>query len=504
MVALHAALVIVALSGVGQTGMLDFYGDYCPPCRAMNPTVEALIAAGYPVQRINVSRDPAKAAQFKVDHIPCFVMLVDGREVDRVVGGTTYSRLERMCKLGIQATAPAPAPPAVAPSAPPVDGLVQPVRAEPAPTPRWSAPSWESQPPPANQSIPMTNPPAVAVPDAALIAASVRLRIEDPDGRSCGTGTIIDARGDRALVLTCGHIFRDSQGKKPVTVDLFGPGAPRQVAGEVISYDLARDVGLVLIHPQGPVSVARLAPSDYRVQPGMPVVGVGCNGGDFPTAQHSQITNLNGIQGPPNLQVAGEPVVGRSGGGLFTSEGYVIGVCNAADPKYKEGLFAALGSICAELDRQQMAFIYQSPMGTLAPTAEAAGPLAGAAGPGNIPPVAPPPMYAERDPRAASPVASGHGTTAEAMSPQELAFLEEVRRRQKEGAEVVCIVRPRDNPEARSEVIMLDRASAELLRQLAAEAEKRSPSGTRHDTSLEQPRKNKKLLEWPAPKERGS
>ena len=50
---------------------------------------------------------------------------------------------------------------------------------------------------------------------------------------------------------------------------------------------------------------------------------------------------MNKFQGAPNLTVAGQPVQGRSGGGLFSSEGYVIGVCNARDPQEQQGLFAA-------------------------------------------------------------------------------------------------------------------------------------------------------------------
>ncbi len=92
------------------------------------------------------------------------------------------------------------------------------------------------------------------------------MRVEDPDGRSCGSGTIIDSRGDEALVLTCGHLFRDSQGKGRITVDLFGSGEPQQVAGRLVSFDLTRDVGLVAIRTPGPVAVARLAPPEYQRQ----------------------------------------------------------------------------------------------------------------------------------------------------------------------------------------------------------------------------------------------
>ena len=100
MVSLQAAITAIALSGIGQTGMIDFYADWCGPCKAMDSTVQSLVAAGYPVQRVNVDQNRALAAKYGIKSIPCFVMVVDGREVDRVEGGTTYYRLEQMCKRG--------------------------------------------------------------------------------------------------------------------------------------------------------------------------------------------------------------------------------------------------------------------------------------------------------------------------------------------------------------------------------------------------------------------
>jgi thiol-disulfide isomerase/thioredoxin len=514
MVTLQAAIAALALSGVGQTVLLDFYSDSCGPCREMNPTVQAMIDAGYPVERVNVTKNARLAARYGVQRIPCFVMVVSGREVDRAVGLTSQRRLEQMCKAGVSAASVSRSPPMLA--------------RDNAPRPQPTPPS-ASWPPAASASNSLNEPwnpsippqPVVAplkpaaVSDAALLAASVRVRIEDPDGRSCGSGTIIDNRGKEALVLTCGHIFRDSQGHGRITIDLFAAGSsePQQVEGRLVSYDLTRDVGLVAIHTPGPVAAARLAPPDYRITRGMPVASAGCNNGDPPTVRRSQINSLDKFQGPPNLQVAGQPVEGRSGGGLFSAEGYVIGVCNAADPSDREGLFAAPGSIYAELDRADLAFVYKSPSGNLDTVPAAAAP---------VPPTMPGPLSASTDLASLNPPpAVGPGPSmvvstsaiepAAGLAPHEQAALDEIRRREKEGAEIVIIVRPRGNSEAKSDVIVLDHASSACVRQLSDESRRQASvrelaaDGNRQDrryqneTSLELPKPRKILLEWSKP-----
>ena len=91
-------------------------------------------------------------------------------------------------------------------------------------------------------------------------------------------------------------------------------------------------------------------------------MNVGCSGGDDPTARGSRITAIDKFVGSPNLQVAGQPEQGRSGGGLFTSSGLVIGVCNAADPTDDEGLYAALTAVHAELDRAGLGEMCANPV----------------------------------------------------------------------------------------------------------------------------------------------
>ena len=95
------------------------------------------------------------------------------------------------------------------------------------------------------------------------------------------------------------------------------------------------------------------------------VTSVGCNHGDEPSVQHSQVIRVVSVVPPTRtatarrtrswnlLEVAAEPVEGRSGGGLFSADGMVIGVCNAAEPTGHEGLYATLESIRAALDQKQ-------------------------------------------------------------------------------------------------------------------------------------------------------
>ncbi len=153
-------------------------------------------------------------------------------------------------------------------------------------------------------SMPAPSAAAAANP-AQLIESTVRLKVEDPTGSSYGTGTLIDTRQGDALVLTCGHIFRDSAGKGTIKVDLCGPGAPQQLPGRLVSFDLEKDIALVSVRPGVPIVVAPVAPKGQAIAPGVKVITVGCNHGGPATALHSQIASLDKFLGPPNLQVAG-------------------------------------------------------------------------------------------------------------------------------------------------------------------------------------------------------
>jgi hypothetical protein len=294
------------------------------------------------------------------------------------------------------------------------------------------------------------------------LAATVRLKIDDPDGHSFGSGTIIDVRNGEALILTCAHVFRDSKGKGRVSVDLFGPGAPRGLEGKVVGYDLDRDTGLVSIRTSAAIEPIRVAGAERMIRAGDPVVTVGCSNGNDPTVIHSRIAGLNKFSGPANLQVQGQPVTGRSGGGLFTADGWLIGVCNAADPTDNEGLYAAVASIHAQLDRFELAWVYnpneEAPMESISPTEDTVPLLAS-----TMPGVGASDLSAVET---SAPAARSDSGPA-ALSGAEQAALLEIQRNDL-SSEVICIVRAKD-PSSKSEIFVLDKPSTGFLNQLAIE-----------------------------------
>jgi len=317
------------------------------------------------------------------------------------------------------------------------------------------------------------------------MAATARLRVESSAGVSRGTGTVIDCREGEALILTCGHIFRDSEGKGRVEVDLFAPGGPRGVAGQIVSWDLRRDLALVSIFTETPLEAVQVGAPDRRGAPGEAVVTVGCSGGADPTIHHSRITAIDKYLGPANVQVAGQPMQGRSGGGLFAIDGTLIGVCNAADPADNEGLFAALPSIHEQLEEAGLAFVYRNVYPSAGGDAVAAG---GSAHVPAMPDEMPRVSFDRRDradavptastgaepPPAASPPA---GPTAPASGPRagpssapltagEQALLDHVRRHEGK-AEVICIVRPHDAEGNASEVFVLNNAGDDFIDHLS-------------------------------------
>jgi thioredoxin 1 len=79
--------------------VLDFWAEWCPPCRALAPTFEEL-AKQYEGRvrflKLNVDENQQVPQRFGIKGIPTLVFFDGGREVERVVGASSKSALERI------------------------------------------------------------------------------------------------------------------------------------------------------------------------------------------------------------------------------------------------------------------------------------------------------------------------------------------------------------------------------------------------------------------------
>ncbi|MCC7475921.1 MAG: trypsin-like peptidase domain-containing protein [Pirellulales bacterium] len=512
-----SSYAIVAHAASDEIVLLDFWSPSCGPCMQMKPLIQTFIQKEYPIREIDTSRDTQTPRQFGVDRWPCFIMLVDGQEVDRHVGPIASADLQQMFEKAKDAlvrkrrarlqsldpaapvrglapppnltngfaAAPAPASlsaPAVLPSMAATPAAI-PVANTNEPRGIANAPADLAVNSPAigmSPTSPMLPAATAAGPSASadfpsnLLASTVRIRVEDSQGRSFGTGTIIDARSGEALIVTCGHLFRESKGKGPMTIETFDvsgtmPRPLSQHQGQLISYDLERDIAFIGFRPTHRVGVAQVAPRRTKIDRGDRVATIGCSNGQDPTLLPQRVNCLDRYQGPPNIEVSGAPEEGRSGGGLFNLQGQLIGVCYAADYDGKEGLYAALESIQNELDRLKLTDVYARS----APAAATADTVVRGQEPQDV--IAPMPGALLTSGAGTSVrVAEGGVITAAAalpasapkLSPQEQAAFGEIMSRAAT-SEVVVIVRPKA-PGGESEVFTLDHATPEFVQALEA------------------------------------
>jgi thiol-disulfide isomerase/thioredoxin len=386
-----AAVCVMSSASASDAILINFTSPHCGPCQAMKPTLAELERNGIPVRHVDVNSEASLARRYGIRKTPTLIVVSGGKELTRLVGIQTVAQLQRA--LGTNPSGP----------------LVQTgaksrgLNNIPAPMTRLapmgrgrSNLDFESRSPSQKQRQNLTGETLTAatltsgalaagtsasmpassevMPSLSLAsavqraeAATVRLRVHDGRGYGAGTGTIIDVHGDEALVLTCGHLFRENGGKGKVEVDLFVGGETRTVQGRVLDYDADdRDIALVTIRPGFDVQPVPVIQGGQKPRTGQAVFSFGCDRGDDPTRRDTRITGVdkyNQHLGISNIEIGGAPIDGRSGGGLFDESGRLIGVCNAADYKNDVGIYAGPGNVHWQLDRVNMASLYRNDVG---------------------------------------------------------------------------------------------------------------------------------------------
>jgi S1-C subfamily serine protease len=491
-------VALVAASAPASRGeVIDFSATWCGPCQSVAPTVARLERDGFPIRSVDVDRNRDLAQRFNVTAMPTFVLIVDGKEVDRHEGIMSESELrawlQRIPQNSLQADIAAlqttrgqspssfvadsnvrlgnPGPFAMQATEP---ARTAELETRPAPL--------RSQPPAAEiraSNVDLAGESVAPQAKSTPFGASVRLRVTIDGHINLGSGTIVFCENGQALIVTCGHIFRGSTPDSQIEVNLFDIPNAKPLYGKLVKFDAESDVGLIAIESDRPLPFVAVARDVQKAQVQEPVINIGCSGGQDPTTEELVVTAVNPYIGPDNLECTGVPVQGRSGGGLFRTSGELVGVCIAADPQRKRGVYAGLLAVHELLEESGHAALFRAPetaiadsgsafdfmsAGNAATEGEALPPrdsLLGSLTPAGEFPAAPP-RTAEMDAGSTSLVADELSRAPARGLPVELNNVAA-------DAEVVCIIRSRDPARPDSQVVIIHQASTKLLSYLRGE-----------------------------------
>jgi thioredoxin 1 len=85
--------------------LVDFYADWCGPCRRIAPVIEELASEMHgkaTIAKLDIEQAQKTTASFQVMSIPTLILFKDGKEKQRIVGLTDKENLKRMITSEIQ------------------------------------------------------------------------------------------------------------------------------------------------------------------------------------------------------------------------------------------------------------------------------------------------------------------------------------------------------------------------------------------------------------------
>lgn len=353
--------------------LLDFYAGYCQPCQRMVPVLQEMGRDGYVIRKVDAVQHPEFTRSYRVEALPTFVVLVEGKEVRRFKGEQRAAvlrnalddakrqlaaRRKKASRLEAERTRPRRQPEATEPPVP-GDGDSKPTgiggffdRVK-----RGLGGESNSEQPADYRG---QSPDAEAPSQDGAMDSTVRVRIIDGNMRDFGTGTIVHSEGGQSTILTCAHMFKGVRRNAPVAVDVFQGGTVLKYPATVVCGDHNSDLAFLTIQNSTPLPASPIA-SQLNLRQNDPLFSIGCNNGDLPTRLNMNVVAIDAFDGPENIVCTLDPAQGRSGGGLFNTSGELVGVCSGAFRDKKQGLYSGVKPIISLAENNKLDYLIKRP-----------------------------------------------------------------------------------------------------------------------------------------------
>lgn len=79
-----------------QPVLVDFYADWCGPCKMMSPVIDELAGefeGKIKIGKLNVDENSGSAQAYRVMSIPTMIVFVNGQAVDTIMGAVPKQKL---------------------------------------------------------------------------------------------------------------------------------------------------------------------------------------------------------------------------------------------------------------------------------------------------------------------------------------------------------------------------------------------------------------------------